>query len=433
MTRTLKVRPKVWHRTGNGWFMITAALLVTIMPRLVMPRLALAADPVRLPLHDAIAAAWNNDPVRQELAVNAQSADARAEAAHSWFAGGPVLNASYYDDRAAGTNLHYTTWQGGVSVPLWLPGQGTATQRVAAADAQTARARIDVQRMAVAVRLLEQTGAELLAERRIVAARTVTASLSRITVATAHSRARGESTGVELQAASAQLADARGEIAMAQLEVTAARTALATLMGRPGVPDLLVADPRWLSRLHLSDLHVIALRDPRVQAARREVQAAEQQVRLAQASFMPNPEVGLDAIDQGQFGSPWATQIGVNVRVPLPSAVTRTPLIASAQNRLAAANRAEAEAQRAVHNELAQVIAQLGSARDVLGQARISASQSLRRAEAMERSWRVGETPLIEALRARTDAYRALLALNRAEIAQASAVVRIGIATGNMP
>lgn len=86
------------------------------------PTLALSADDTVIPLHTALGAAWDNDPVRQELATNAQSADARAAAAKSWFAGGPILTASYSDDRASGTNLGYITWQGGVSVPLWLPG-----------------------------------------------------------------------------------------------------------------------------------------------------------------------------------------------------------------------------------------------------------------------------------------------------------------------
>lgn len=77
-----------------------------------------------LSVHDAIAAAWKIDPVRAELETNQDSADVRAKAAQSWFAGGPTLTGDYYDDRISGSNHGYITWQGGVSVPLWLPGQG---------------------------------------------------------------------------------------------------------------------------------------------------------------------------------------------------------------------------------------------------------------------------------------------------------------------
>jgi outer membrane protein TolC len=50
------------------------------------------------------------------------------------------------------------------------------------------------------------------------------------------------------------------------------------------------------------------------------------------------------------------------------------------------------------------------------------------RADAMERSWRSGETSLIEALRARMDAYNALLTFSQAEIDHRIAIVRTVIA-----
>ncbi|WP_084593538.1 TolC family protein [Acetobacter indonesiensis] len=392
-----------------------------------------ATDDPRISFRDALTAAWANDPVRRELATNSQSADARAEAAKSWFAGGPILTGSYYDDRAAGTNLGYITWQGGVSVPLWLPGQGTATERVAEADSRAALSRVDVERMAVAVRVLEQAGTTVLAQRRVVVGRALVKSFEHIVALAARAQARGEISTVELQAVTAQLSDARGEVAMAETARTDAVGRLRTLLGIAGVPDLMAADPRWLNRIPMGDTRQIEERDPRVQAAHRTVMAAQEQMRLARASYMPNPEVGVGAIDQGQYGSPWATQVGVNIRVALPSDVTNTPQISAARDRVAASDRAEIEARRAVHDELGQVMARLTGTREALLQSRTSASQTMQRADAMEHSWMRGETPLIEALRARTDAWRSLLALNQAEVAWSSAIVRIGISTGTLP
>ncbi|GEN61795.1 TolC family protein [Acetobacter oeni] len=394
---------------------------------------ARAADGRLIPLHEALAAAWNNDPVRRELATNAGSADARAAAARSWFAGGPVLTASYYDDRAGGTNLGYITWQGGVSVPLWLPGQSTATERVAAADAKSALARVDVERMAVAIRVLEQSAAVILDERRLSAGHAIVRSLEHIDALTARARGHGEVADIELQAVNAQLANARGEIALAEEARSGDVTSLTTLLGIPGLPDLMAADPHWLDRIPPGETRMIEERDPRVQAAHRAVAAAQEQMRLARASFMPNPEVGLEAIDEGQYGSPWATQVGVNIRVPLPSDVTSTPMISAARDRLAAASRTETEARRAVHTELAQVMARLTGAREALIQAQAGASQTMRRADAMEHSWTLGETSLIEALRARTEAWHSLLAFNQAEVSWHSAIVRMGISTGTLP
>ncbi|MFT9446961.1 MAG: TolC family protein [Gluconobacter japonicus] len=396
------------------------------------PMASAASDPV-LPLRTALTAAWENDPVRQELAINTQSADARAAAAKSWFAGGPVLTASYSDDRAAGTNLGYVTWQGGVSVPLWLPGQGSATEHLAQADSKAALSRVEVERMAIAVRVLEQGSAAILADRRVIAARMIVRSLEHIALLTNRSKGQGEATGVEVQAVNAQLAETRSELAQAEEDQTRSRVALFSLLGIQGVPDLLAAQAPWLARIPTGNPKALEDLDPRIKAAHRAVMAAQEDMHLARSSFMPNPEIGIDAIDQGQYGSPWATQVGVNIRVPLPSDVTHTPLLSAAQNRLAAAMRAEVEARRAVHNELAQVMARVTAARVMLLQSQTGASQTMKRADAMEHSWQLGETPLIEVLRARTEAWRALLTLNQAEVAWHSAIIRICISTGTLP
>lgn len=411
-------------------------LRVTKLAGLIMfawsPMVSAASDPV-LPLRTALTAAWENDPVRQELAINTQSADARAAAAKSWFAGGPVLTASYSDDRAAGTNLGYVTWQGGVSVPLWLPGQGSATEHLAQADSKAALARVEVERMAITVRVLEQGSAAILADRRVIAARMIVRSLEHIALLTTRSKEQGEATGIEEQAVNAQLAETRSELAQAEEDQTRSRVALFSLLGIQGVPDILAAQAPWLARIPTGNPKALEDLDPRIKAAHRAVMAAQEDMHLARSSFMPNPEVGIDAIDQGQYGSPWATQVGVNIRVPLPSDVTHTPLLSAAQNRLAAAMRAEVEARRAVHNELAQVMARVTAARVMLLQSQTGASQTMKRADAMEHSWQLGETPLIEVLRARTEAWRALLTLNQAEVAWHSAIIRICISTGTLP
>ncbi|UYH51975.1 TolC family protein [Candidatus Kirkpatrickella diaphorinae] len=381
----------------------------------------------------ALNAAWNNDPIRQELAVNASSARARAAAARAWFAGGPSFTASYYDDRAAGTHIGYITYEGTVSVPLWLPGQGTATETVAKADAAKAVAQVDVERVAIAVRVLQQAEEVSLAQRRLTIARAMAKSLSRMADVTHKAYEAGEATSADMQAVSAQLADARSEIAMAEAERTASSAAMMTLLGRAGTPDLSSADDKWLARWrpdHISDME---MRDPRVVASHKEVMAAQAQMHLAHHNYMPNPEVGLVALDQGQYASPWATQVGMTIRVALPSDVQNVPQIAAAQNRLAAATRAEVASRRAVHDELRRVISWVDGARQALNQSRQSAAQTLSRAKTMEHSWSLGETPLIEALRAQNDAWRALMSLNRAEIAFHAAVIRLCIATGTLP
>ncbi|GAA4478606.1 TolC family protein [Gluconacetobacter asukensis] len=391
---------------------------------------ARAAD---LSFRDAVTAAWAVDPVRTELTTNGQSADARADAAKSWFPGGPVVSAQYFDDHFIGTNIGYTTYQGTVSVPLWLPGQGTATQRVAQAESATIQEKLNVEHMAVAVRVLEATGARVIAQRRQTVALSLVQAMQRVAAAVGRAEHQGEAAAADRQASDAELAAARSEAGLAREQVATTGAALETLLGRPGLPDILSYDDRLLARTRLDMPQAVEDNDPRVRAATRDVAAAREGVRLARASFMPNPEIGVGAIHEGSYGSPWDNRVGVQISVPLPSEARNVPMMAEARNRLAAAGSQEVQARRMVRVELAQVRARLDAARTILEGARASATALNRRADEMEHSWQVGETTLIEALRARLAAYNAILALNSAEIGWHAAILRAAIATGMTP
>ncbi|MBB2202302.1 TolC family protein [Gluconacetobacter tumulisoli] len=398
--------------------------------------LAMAAGGARagdLSFHDAVSAAWAIDPVRSELTVNRDSADARADAAKSWFPGGPVLSAQYYDDHAIGTNIGYTTYQGGVSVPLWLPGQGSATTRVAQAESAAIQERMNVEHMVLAVRVLDAAGALVVAQRRQAVALSLVQAMQRIDAAVARAAGAGESTLADRQAVEAELAGARNEVGLAREQVASSAAALAVLLGRDGLPDIMTYDSRLLARTRLDTPQLIEDNDPRVRASHRATLAAEDGVKLARASFMPNPEVGIGAIHEGSYGSPWDDRVGVNISVPLPSAARNVPMMADARNRLAAADSQERQARRMVRVELAQVRARLEASGVTLDGARASAGALNRRADELERSWKVGETSLVEALRARQAAYNAILSLNAAEVGWHAAIVRAAIAAGMTP
>ncbi|MDT8872012.1 hypothetical protein RAA17_14875 [Komagataeibacter rhaeticus] len=130
--------------------------------------------------HEAVNMAWAIDPVRTELQVGHHSARARASAAGSWFAGGPTLSGEYMDDHMLGSNEGYTTYQGGVSVPLWLPGQGSATRQVATAEADSLDEQINVEHMALSIRVLDATAAALIASTRVAVARALYEAVARM-------------------------------------------------------------------------------------------------------------------------------------------------------------------------------------------------------------------------------------------------------------
>ncbi|MFT8720439.1 TolC family protein [Acetobacter sp.] len=377
-----------------------------------------------------VEAAWAIDPGRTELNTNYRSATARADAAGSWFAGGPTVSGQYFDDHAIGSNEGYTTYEGNVSVPLWLPGQGSATSKVARTEALTVQQKLHVERMVVAMKVLDTSASVLLARRRLGIARAQQETLEKIKSSVHQGVRSGEMTLADEHAISAELANASSECSQATEQIETATSALGIVLGRPGIPEILSYDDPAVARARLTSARVLEDNDPRVKAAQQAVRTAEEGVRLAKASFMPNPEVGIGAIHEKQYGSPWDDRVGVTVSVPLPSDVRDVPMEADARNKLAAATSQEQQARRSVRQELAQVFAHLTAAKDMFRNSVSSADDMNSRANEMNRSWRVGETSLIELLRARAAAYGALQMRNQAEIAWHVAIIRTLIATG---
>lgn len=274
-----------------------------------------------LPFPSALALAWRLDPNRNELTVNRRTAESRAKAAGSWFAGGPIVSGSYFDDHFIGSNEGYTTYQGEVSVPLWLPGQGSATRSVAQAEAEGAEKQASVAHMALAVRLLDATAAALLAQKRVATTAAFHTAASRISSDVAHAARLGEMTQADQQMADATRDTARTDYAMAQEEAQNAAAALEALLGTPEIPDILAYTATESAALRLANTNAVEENDPRVQAASKERDAARAAMQLARRSFMPNPELGVGGIHEKQYGSPWDNRVGVNFTMPLPSAV----------------------------------------------------------------------------------------------------------------
>ena len=87
-------------------------------------------------LHDFVAAAAARNPELASLQGRREAIGARQEAAGALTPGAPTVNGSYLTDQAI-RNRNQREAQVGVSTPIWLPGEGTASRRLA--DAEFAR------------------------------------------------------------------------------------------------------------------------------------------------------------------------------------------------------------------------------------------------------------------------------------------------------
>lgn len=394
---------------------------------------AVSAQPVQdgLSFHDAVRMAWAIDPVRTSLQVGHRSAQARARAAGSWFAGGPTLTGEYMDDHAIGSNEGYTTYQGGVSVPLWLPGQGSATQQVAGAESESMTEQLNVEHLALSIKVLDTAAVVQIAQARLRVADDLYKAASLLNQTAVRAVRSGELALSDSQMAKAGMENARNEQALAHEDVNNAMAEQEVLLGSSASVDLDKSE--GLAHARFVDPREMEDNDPRVKAAHRRVEAAQANMKLARRSFMPNPEIGIDAIHEKQYGSPWDDRVGINFSVPLPSEVRNTPIMSEANNRLATADSEEIQARRMVHLEIIRVRERLLAATAARQSTRLSAENLDRRAAAQERAWQVGEATLETALQARQDACAARLAQARAETQWHVATIRMLLAMGVVP
>lgn len=381
-------------------------------------------------LHDAIRSAWSIDPARRSLGTDALAARKRASAARSWFPDGPVVSGLYMDDHFIGSKVGYSTYQGQISVPLWLPGQGTATEKSALADQNVASFQIKVQHLETAVRVLDLSSEGAVLKTRIANLEKVSTVLDRTMDDVEKALRAGEVSSTDYDASVAEKEDVDGTLSETQQRLENIRADLEALTGTDTLPDLNGLDGHLLVRVRTA---LDPAQDPRLQLADAVLSQAKASYAVARHSYMPNPQIGVILSRQEQYQSPWDTQVGVEFQVPLPSEARNVPMVMKEVQAIGRAERDVAQANRTVRSEYRQLRNQLESAARILQHAQELHIHSDRRAADLEQAWRVGEIPVIEYLRARRTALAAAERYTQADVVMHAAIARMLLMSGNVP
>ena len=414
--------------------MSVPSLALALALLVVAPALArLPAEPAsdREPsFHDAVAAAWARLPQRRALAARQGVAAAQFTAGGAFFPNAPYATGTYINDKVLGSNYNYITAQGELGTPVWLPGEGTATQRAAQADAATVAADADAVHLALAVQVLGLAAqAAFTANERDVARRRL-ASAEALAADLAHRFHVGESSESDALAADAEAAGARVALSAAEAQLASDVAALAAVTGQDTVPRLVASASRPAAQVALA---VAPATHPRIIAAERAVAAAEAKARLTRIENRDSPTIGVTGINEKQYGSPWDTRFGVMFRLPFATEARNAPLRAAAEEAVTQAEVQLVLAQREVLTAVHQAAAVLaGAERGSAAALRAAGALDKRRAE-VERAWRVGEMPLIEVVRANALAFDADLARNKSRTELEAARQRLRLAEGFLP
>lgn len=293
---------------------------------------SLAQQP--LTLAEAQAEARAHAPDAAELDALVRGAEAIAAQASRRFRQNPTLAASYFNGALIG-RPDETSWN--VSATLPVDVSGSWKPRAASANADVARTRfaredglraLDEQ-VAIAV-------ADVALQQRLVARNQRIVDLQTVAADAAHRQLNvGQGTQLDADAADLDLAATQVSLEQARGALSGAAARLARLLGRDGATDLVVDDPpEALAPVQRPDFDALVGRDPRVQAAVAEIDAAKFEREMFERLVTPTPTFGLNSgsnrrdIPAGSFaGSPFAGALTANwpdrdlvfsVTVPLP-------------------------------------------------------------------------------------------------------------------
>ena len=174
--------------------------------------------------------------------------------------------------------------------------------------------------------------------------------------------------------------------------------------------------------------------DPRLAEARRAVEAAQANRELAAIQTRDSPEVALVGRRSRDInGNVYDNALGVQLRIPFATATRNAPRRAAAEVEYADAVAALGKVERELGGGEARSRIELASAEQTRDLAVKRAAVFDRQRALFEKSYAGGETSLADLIRARTLAFQAQAARDRADVGARQARSRANQAAGQMP
>lgn len=394
------------------------------------PQAVLAAVPVQpvgvVTLRAALDAAWQRAVTARESDGQRRRSDADRAVAGSFWAAPPSLELSHRDDRLQ-SNAGTRETEIGVAVPLWLPGQraaraGTADAAVAQAQAATQAALLrlagELRDAAWQIFALQAEAAQ--ADGLAQALKQLADDVERRVSAGDLARADALAAQAEQLAASALQTEMRQ-----RLQAARARWALLTgLTAAPELPAATVSD----GALGAEAVH------PELQLASQSTELARRRVELMRHSRHEPPELTV-GVRQDKPGRAEASQgsLVVGLRLPFGTDDRNRPLEAAALAELDVAETHEQRLRERLDSDIAAARDAQRAAEAQL-EAETARARLLReRATLIDKSFRAGETPLADQLRALAAAGQADGAVARQTASLGLARARLQQALGLLP
>lgn len=366
-------------------------------------------------LRAALEAAWQRAVVARETEGQRRRAEADRAAASSLWAASPSLAMSHRDDRLQGNGGRRET-EIGVAVPLWLPGQRAARAGTAEAAATQALAAEKVARLRLAGDLREAAWQVAALQAELAQAVVQAQALKQLADDVDRRVRAGDLARADALAAQAEQLAASALKTDVQQRLQAARSRWTLLTGLTAAPDL------------KADLatEAPAAAHPELQFASQSTELARQRVELMRRSRQDSPEltVGVRQDTPGRAESSQGSLV-VGLRLPFGTDDRNRPLEAAALTELDVAQTQEQRLRERLDGDIAAARESQRSAQAQLDAETARARLLRERATLIDKSFRAGETPL-------PDLLRALAAASQADSAAARQTAALGLARARL-
>jgi outer membrane protein TolC len=363
-------------------------------------------------LRAALDAAWPRAVAARESDGERRRAEADRAGAGSVWAAPPSLELSHRNDRLQ-RNAGRRETEIGVAVPVWLPGQRAARAGTADAAAALAVAAGQAARLRLAGELRDAAWQIASDQAELAQADIQVATLKQLADDVERRVRAGDLARADALAAQAEHLAAIVLQSEARRRVQAARARWCLLTGLEGTPDPTVPDagPSGSVPPH-----------PELQLASRSTELAHQRVELMRRSRHDAPEL-LVGVRQDNPGRAETSQgsVVVSLRLPFGTDGRNRPLEAAALSELDVARTHEQRLRERLASDIAAARNALQSAQAQLDAETARARLLLERAGLIDKSFRAGESPLHELL-------RALAAAAQADSAVARQIASLGLA-----
>jgi outer membrane protein TolC len=380
----------------------------------------------RITLRDALNAAWQRATAAREAEWQRRRAEAERVATRRPWAAAPSLELNHRSDRLQRHDGQRET-EVGIAIPLWLPGQRAARAATVEAEAAHAQAGEQAARLVLAGELREAAWQVALLQADAAQADAHAAGLAQLAGDVDRRVSAGDLARADSLAAHAERLDATAALVDTRQRLQAAQAQWTLLTG-------LTAPPHLPSPAVPADATLMLDKHPEWRLASQAVTLAQQRLSLVRHSRRDAPELTL-GLRQEQPGRGDASQgsLAIGVRLPLGTDDRNRPLDTAALSEL---DLAQAREQR-LRERLASDTASARAAQQAALQQLEAATQRARllreRAMLIDKSFRAGETPLPDLLRAVAIASQADSAVARLTAALGLARARLEQSLGALP